>query len=637
MATEPLYIFDPRHSFQLQGFTGRGATTTLHDASATGVSISGIFQAAEDFAVLGIWNAYDYFAHLRTKHLPRTDLSGLKLEFDIEYDHALDGAMRLDATKYPSVSWDAMTFVCGAGDLYDVKLLDHAAVLAGAEAPATAQVDLAAEAPKFGVDWFHVFFRDTRYTVAHTDCVVERQLTNDVPGGSETWFEVDSVAGLRAGDWVYIERTGANEELVFVLEADAWLNRLRANVTISHPAGSYVTLRVEGYHIAQRLAELINDPTLDPIAGRYGPCQAAMISAEGGSNSVRTGPADPIGSYLRLSFLSNSNYGRLGNLDRIFVSSGHQPLQPPYPRGYDPRQDVQSGYWLQENARFSGGDNDKAYRITLDFTQELRDKLGRVVPVNDCRKIYMVFAPRCEPTEQELEDGCGLAAGIDAVETVWQVDDSSKLSGGRYFIGTDSAEERVRLVSVDSPTQITVERGYEGSAPGAWPVGIRMKKLSPMSGFASDVEWRARISNIAVTGDATLKVGGGAERIEESDKRCEYVGYWEDYAYRGGFPTQWWSKGHARRAAPNDPGDTRKVAIRYSYPRQHALYLGTFLDTNCGKIGVSVDGGPATTHDLYLNEYGGTTANLKLRDSVAAGNHTVEITALFDRNPASSG
>jgi hypothetical protein len=68
MASEPLHTFDPRRNFQLQGFTGRGATTTLHDASATGVSISGIFQAAEDFAVLGLYNAYDYFAHLRKDH-----------------------------------------------------------------------------------------------------------------------------------------------------------------------------------------------------------------------------------------------------------------------------------------------------------------------------------------------------------------------------------------------------------------------------------------------------------------------------------------------------------------------------------------------------------------------------------------
>ena len=85
----------------MQGFAGRTATTTIHDATETGVSISGIFQAAEDFAVLGWWNAYDYFNHLRLKHLPKTDLSGLKLEFDIEYDQ---GARRRDSPRRCQVS-----------------------------------------------------------------------------------------------------------------------------------------------------------------------------------------------------------------------------------------------------------------------------------------------------------------------------------------------------------------------------------------------------------------------------------------------------------------------------------------------------------------------------------------------------
>ena len=141
MPPEPLHLLDPRRNFQLQGFTGRGATTTIHDASATGVSVSVIFQAAEDFAVLGLYNAYDYYNHLRLKHLPRTDLSGLALAFDIEYDHALDGAMRLDAAKYPSVSWDSMTFECGVGgpaNTYEVRLLDHVTVVSGSETPATA-------------------------------------------------------------------------------------------------------------------------------------------------------------------------------------------------------------------------------------------------------------------------------------------------------------------------------------------------------------------------------------------------------------------------------------------------------------------------------------------------------------------
>src|SRR3954452_3453353 len=68
LPSEALHIFDPRRNFQTQGITGRGATTTMHHATETGVSVSGIFQAAEDFAVLGWWNTYDYFSPLRLKH-----------------------------------------------------------------------------------------------------------------------------------------------------------------------------------------------------------------------------------------------------------------------------------------------------------------------------------------------------------------------------------------------------------------------------------------------------------------------------------------------------------------------------------------------------------------------------------------
>ncbi|MBI3679509.1 MAG: hypothetical protein HY235_03850 [Acidobacteria bacterium] len=56
MASESLHIFDSRRNMHVQGFSGRAATTTLRDANATGVSISSIFQAAEDFVVLCLYN-----------------------------------------------------------------------------------------------------------------------------------------------------------------------------------------------------------------------------------------------------------------------------------------------------------------------------------------------------------------------------------------------------------------------------------------------------------------------------------------------------------------------------------------------------------------------------------------------------
>ncbi len=276
MRSEPLNIFDPRRNFQLQGFTGRGATTTLHNASATGVSISGIFQAAEDFAVLGLYNAYDYFSHLRLKHLPRTDLSGLTLTFDIEYDHALDGAMRLDAAKYPSVSWDSISFACGAaGGVYEVRLLDYATLLCGSETPASVTCGISGRTPVWGTDVLHLYFRDTRYTVSQADVRWEGTMAEDLIGSTEMqWITVDDPTGNMAyAQEVIIERTGANEEWCHVLDTlpGSGTTQLLVNPTLNHPAGSYVTTVPYPYDFARKFMEIINMPGDPARCGHPGP------------------------------------------------------------------------------------------------------------------------------------------------------------------------------------------------------------------------------------------------------------------------------------------------------------------------------------------------------------------------------
>ena len=356
------------------------------------------------------------------------------------------------------------------------------------------------------------------------------------------------------------------------------------------------------------------------------------------TNCAVTGPdqsgvieATASGTTLTIAFKTAAPpatvFGKLGNGEVLAVRSYHEG------------DGVQGVTWGENRTiRFRGGDNDTKYHITLPLGA-LTDRLGGAVPTDDCRKMYMVFAPRFEIAEEALEDGCFLTAGVGPGATTWSVDSGASLTGGRYFIGDDANEERVLLVA-GGATSIQVQRGFESSTPGSWSAGTRMKKLPPVSGFQSDVEWGATISNIAVTGDASLKVGGDSERIEESDARCKYTGFWEDYRYGAvGWPSQWWSRGHAKRTGPNDIADVRAVTIQYSATEEHDLYLGTFLYTNCGKVGVTVDGvAPAESPvDLYLNEYGGTTANVKIASAVAAGNHTVVLTALFDKHADSTG
>src|ERR1039457_1574167 len=478
MATEGLHIFDPRRNFPLQGFAGRAATTTIHDATDTGVSISGIFQAAEDFAVLGWWNANDYFNHLRLKHLPKTDLSGLKLEFDIEYDQALDGAIRLDAAKYPSVSWDAMTFVTGAGDTHEVRLLDHATAVSGSETAATVLIDISGkENMDGGIDWLHLYFRDTRYTVTSSDCRVETQLRANVNAGDIT-LPVQSSAGFDTGDGIWIERTGRNEEETTVIGVGT--GTIHASVSMGHPSGSFVTRKTKAWHVAQKLADIINTAGAS-VAGRFGPEQSGVIHAQAWASGPSTGG-------ITLTFVlgtgATARYGKLGNLDRVFVAHGRTLAGVPDGSG----EGFQWAAGTGATILFANGDNNTKYHVTLDFTQTLLDKSGAAVPMSDCRKMYMVFAPRFENVEQNLQDGCFLTAGVGATNTAWTVDDSSQLTGGRYFIGTPTFEERIQLLSVVSGTQITVARGFEASTPGTWPAGARLKKLSPLSGFPVIVE-----------------------------------------------------------------------------------------------------------------------------------------------------
>src|SRR5207237_9854623 len=106
----------------------------------------------------------------------------------------------------PSVSWDVMTFVTGAGDIHEVRLLDRSTVVSGNETAATILIDISGdENMDGGIDWLHLYFRDTRYTVTSTDCRVETQLTATVNAGDSS-LPVLRHGGLLGRGW-HLDRT----------------------------------------------------------------------------------------------------------------------------------------------------------------------------------------------------------------------------------------------------------------------------------------------------------------------------------------------------------------------------------------------------------------------------------------------
>jgi hypothetical protein len=756
MATLSLQIFDPRHTLQLQGFSGRAATTTLHDATETGFQISGIFQAAEDFANVQLFSAYDYFNHLRLKPLPVTDLSGLTLQYDMEIlpVNGEEGNVRPDCMRYASVGWDKLTVSTGAGDIYEVPLMQHAAVMSGDYTPgsfgfslhdrdaATLDELLIGKPTPALTDKAYVYFMGTRWSCSSAEaiafCNLETRLLNnigapDVPSCEQAiWWQDDpnfwhyllvnnggagiqeagatdaadiatrlasmvglssylvdctasgnvitvtlepgvngpvevstnsgsapatlsrsvpgiytaqvaSSAEIRVGDYVGVDIGSANDEVVKVLAVGP--GTFTAYFTKPH-YGSVYNIQCRVLPRARHFGRVLKSRMVDAPAPDYGE-QPASVAVERFTTTDTSCELK-----LRLTGQLGA-YGRDANGMPVLVSvDGANQIV---------RIEKKEGAFGATSlaAAVDGAGNTQAYRFTFPFASLSGYKNGDrnslvPVPASDIVKVHLTFAPRFEDVEAGLREGGRLKEGVAAsppgTEEEWHLTDADQMLAGRkYYVGMPDVEERVACLAnfglvkpdPDDPAtwyyRILVRRGEDSSTPQAWTPGTRIQRISTITGTRSDIEWQVRISNLTVTGDRTLKVGGDTPRIEESDGRCRYEGFWEDYRYGAGWPTQWWSLGHAKRCAPNDAQDQRTVTIRYSYPREHDLYLGTWLGRDAGRIEMRIDGGAPAVHDLYLNDYNGLAAMKKLAAALPGGMHTVEIRALFSKHPSSTG
>ncbi len=755
--SEPLNLFDPRRTIQLQGFSGRAATTTLHDANETGFQISGIFQAAEDFANVQLFSAYDYFNHLRVKPLPVTDLSGLTLQYDMEVlpVNGEEGNVRPDCVRYASVGWDKLTITTGAGDIYEVPLMHHAAVVSGDYAPGgfgfslhdrdadTLDELLVGKPTPALTDTAYVYFMGTRWSCSSAEaisfCNLESRLLNnigapDVPSCEQAiWWQDDpdfwhyllvnnggagiqeagatdaadiasrlasmvgissylvdctasgnvitvtlepgvngpvevstnsgsapatlsrsvpgiytaqvaSSAEIRAGDYVGVDIGSANDEVVKVLAVGP--GTFTAYFTKPH-YGKLYNIQCRVLPRARHFGRVLKNRMVDAPAPDYGE-QPASLAAEQFTTTDTS-------CELKLRLVGQLGaYGRDANgmPVRVSVDGANQIVR------IEKKDDAFGATSLA--TAVEGAGNTRAYRFTFPFASLSGYKNGDrnslvPVPASDIVKVHLTFAPRFEDVEAGLREGGRLkdavAGSPPGTEEEWHLTDAEQmlLAGRKYYVGTANAEERIICLANfglvkpdpdDSATwyyRILIRRGEDSSTPQPWPPGTRIQRISTITGTRSDIEWQVKISNITVTGDRALKVGGDAPRIEESDGRCRYEGFWENYAYGAGWPTQWWSLGYAKRCAPNDAQDNRAVTIRYSYPREHDVYLGTWLGRDAGQIQVTIDGGAPAVHDLYLNDYNGLAAMKKLAPALPGGTHTVEIRALFDKHPSSNG
>jgi hypothetical protein len=750
-------MFDPRRTVQLQGFSGKGATTTIHDATETEFQISGIFQAAEDFANVQLFSAYDYFNHLRVKPLPVIDLFGVTLQFDMQVlsVNGEEGNVRPDCVRYASVGWDKLTITTIDGNVYEVPLMSYAQIVSGGCQPGFFKIRLAdrktevLDALLVGqptpalTDTAHVHFMGARWSCSSAEAVEECNLetrllsnvgtpfqtsceqaiwwtgdptrwhdlwVNDIGAGvlesgaadsSEITTRLATMVGIsshlvdctasgnvvtvsleagvngpvqvgssdgsgpatlsremepgvkaakvassteiRAGDYVAVDIGSANDEVVKVLSVGA--GTFTAHFTKQHYGEQY-TIMCRVLPRARHFGRVLKDRMISSQAPDYGE-QPTSLSLASAQDFSTTNTAFEMKVTLGAAL---GQYGRDANgmPVRLSVDGGNQIVA--INGGGDEIGDTVLATSVQ------GAGNDRAYRFTFPFGQLTGflngDRIARAsVPATDIVSVHLTFAPRFEDVEFGLANGGlllqSVAASPAAAEEEWQIVNATAMSANaKYYVGNAASEERITCLAnlglvmpdPDVPSgsyyRALVRRGEDSSTPQAWGPGTPVQRISTITGTRSDVEWQVSISNITLAGPTALKVGGSSEndRMEES-KYATYTGFWEEAPYGAG----WWSGGHAKRCAPSAANDDRKVTVTYQRSTVHDLYVGTWLGTSAGKIQVVIDGGAPQVFDLYLNDDNGLAAMKKIGGGIAAGSHSVQITALFDKNPASSG
>ncbi len=162
----------------------------------------------------------------------------------------------------------------------------------------------------------------------------------------------------------------------------------------------------------------------------------------------------------------------------------------------------------------------------------------------------------------------------------------------------------------------------------------------PNSQAYQPTEFQMVVTNWTVTsnpaGKRALKVAGaGSVRMEEDSTWVSTSGYWEpapgNDPVNGAFA--FWSQGRAIRAASAGAS----VTIETHCQSTHDILVGTRLDTNCGIVSATLDGGAPVTLDCYYPAATTSQTRRLLFSGVAAGQHRVVITLTSNKNPSSEG
>lgn len=200
MSTERINKFQPDRTFYLRGFTGFGAAASLCEATPNSFKVYGVFRDQADFAVLVIYDADNQFEHYSVKYLPDFNLSGLVLSFNLSYA----GLQPIDSAKYSWIDWSQLDVVKTTGEPAQIRLWDHATLVAGSYSVAQGVYAISAPGGCKIYDRLTLFVNNTSFDFVagggESASYVAQTFANSINGYNWSAFSNSSIAVVAAAD-----------------------------------------------------------------------------------------------------------------------------------------------------------------------------------------------------------------------------------------------------------------------------------------------------------------------------------------------------------------------------------------------------------------------------------------------------
>ncbi len=384
--SEAITKLQPDRTLYVASFTPRSAIGAIHNATPTGFTISGRFNALNDNVILE-WNRDNDFEHPDIRFLPDGDFPGLTLSYDYAHSGLADLASELFAyTDFPYLN----VYAGSPESLYRVPLKNYATPVPGdSHDPASASVTLqgtltesdAVSVLFFGEAYWHTV------TAADTFDSVVADLASQINGSSATMTASSSGPALA----LTTRRKGNDANLI-----------RGYTVAVGHPTQATGDVQIGGTATAGDTASATITPVGSPaFTSSYTAVAGDSTSsvAQGLANAINSNPGN--GSNGVTAFWSGSTItlaakqlGSSGNsITYVASATGTLTASPTATTnlsgGVDETTPTES--WSDATFHCAGG-HSPSWHVVLPFAS-LVDVNGTPVPASSIRKLQWTFSP----------------------------------------------------------------------------------------------------------------------------------------------------------------------------------------------------------------------------------------------------